>query len=110
MNKKSLLFKILTSIFLQLAILCCVLVSASASSIKPTGGPSGFTKSDYLTPGYAADINITGHITDEKNLPMPGATVQIKGTKIGTTADVNGKFTLTVPENATLVISSIGYV
>lgn len=109
MNKKSLLLKVLKSTFTQLAMLCCLLLSASASSLKPNAMSPGFIKSDGIHPEFAADIKITGQVNDEKNLPMPGATVQIKGTKIGTTTNVDGKFTLTVPENATLVISSIGY-
>lgn len=109
MNKKSLLLKVLKSTFTQLAMLCCLLLSVSASSLKPNAMSPGFIKSDGINPEFAADIKITGQVNDEKNLPMPGATVQIKGTKIGTTTDVNGKFTLTVPENATLLISSIGY-
>ena len=41
--------------------------------------------------------------------PIPGVTIVVKGTTIGTTTDVNGKYTLTVPENATtLTFSYIG--
>jgi TonB-linked SusC/RagA family outer membrane protein len=41
--------------------------------------------------------------------PIPGVTVQVKGTTIGTTTDINGKFSITVPANATtLIFSYIG--
>jgi len=41
--------------------------------------------------------------------PIPGVTVQVKGTTIGTNTDINGKYSLTVPQNATtLVFSYIG--
>jgi len=53
---------------------------------------------------------ITGVITDSKAKPLVGATVIIKGTKRGTSTDVDGRFTLAnVPDNATLVISSQGF-
>jgi TonB-linked SusC/RagA family outer membrane protein len=54
---------------------------------------------------------ITGTITSaiEGEGPIPGVTVQVKGTTIGTITDVNGKYTLTVPQDATtLVFSYIG--
>lgn len=58
-----------------------------------------------------ADIQITGNVTDAATgEPLAGATVQVKGTDIGTLADGNGNFTLSMPENAKiLVISFIGY-
>lgn len=56
-----------------------------------------------------AQRKITGTVTDDKQVPLVGATVAIKGTKLATTTDVIGKFTLTVPSNGnTLVISYVG--
>ena len=40
---------------------------------------------------------------------MPGASVVVKGTTTGTTTDMDGKFSLSVPENSVLVISFVGY-
>jgi|WetSurMetagenome_2_1015567.scaffolds.fasta_scaffold00006_20 TonB-linked SusC/RagA family outer membrane protein len=54
---------------------------------------------------------ITGTITSavEGEGPIPGVTVQVKGTTLGTTTDLNGKYSLEVPQNATtLVFSYIG--
>jgi TonB-linked SusC/RagA family outer membrane protein len=59
----------------------------------------------------AQTIVITGTVTSAVagEGPIPGVTVQVKGTTIGTITDVNGKYTLTVPQNATtLVFSYIG--
>lgn len=54
---------------------------------------------------------ITGKVTDEGGNPVPGATVQIKGTSTGTATDVNGVFKVNVPSSATtLIISFVGYV
>ncbi len=53
-----------------------------------------------------SDITVKGRVTNDNGEPVPGASVLIKGTKRGTSADANGNFTLTnVDENATLVIS-----
>jgi TonB-linked SusC/RagA family outer membrane protein len=60
----------------------------------------------------AADRQITGTIlsAEDKN-PLPGVTVIVKGNNsIGTSTDTDGKFRLTVPEDATLILSYIGYV
>lgn len=58
-----------------------------------------------------ADLTITGVVTDEKGLPLPGVTILVKGTTQGTVSDSNGKYSITVKDqNAYLVFSSIGYV
>jgi TonB-linked SusC/RagA family outer membrane protein len=54
---------------------------------------------------------ITGTISSavQGEGPIPGVTVQVKGTTIGTTTDANGKYSITVPDNATtLIFSYIG--
>ena len=54
---------------------------------------------------------ITGTVTSavEGEGPIPGVTIQVKGTTIGTATDVNGKYSITVPQNATtLIFSYIG--
>jgi len=53
--------------------------------------------------------SITGTIVDASNQPLPGANIVEKGTTNGTTSDFNGKFTLTVNDNATLIVSFTGY-
>jgi TonB-linked SusC/RagA family outer membrane protein len=58
----------------------------------------------------AADIVVTGKITDETGLPVIGASVQIKGAKGGATTNGEGMYSLSVPDNAVLVVSYIGYV
>lgn len=56
-----------------------------------------------------ADTSIQGKVLNSKGEPQPGATVLIKGTKRGTTANENGVFVLkNVPDNAVLVISALG--
>lgn len=56
------------------------------------------------------DIVITGRVLAENGDPVPGATVRIKGSSVGTTTGVDGRFTMSVPDKqAVLVISFIGY-
>ncbi|MEJ7681577.1 MAG: SusC/RagA family TonB-linked outer membrane protein [Segetibacter sp.] len=58
----------------------------------------------------AQNKTITGTVSDERNNPVPGATVTVKGTSVATAADSMGTFSITVPASAkTLVISSVGY-
>lgn len=54
-------------------------------------------------------VRITGKVVDEKGQPLPGASVRIKGAKIGATTDNNGVFALEAPDNSVLTISYIGY-
>ena len=57
------------------------------------------------------DREITGKITDaETGEALVGATVQVKGTTIGTVTDLDGNFTLSIPDDAeTLLISYVGF-
>jgi len=65
---------------------------------------------NYKPSAAPADTIIRGRIVDEKSEPLAGTTIMIKGTKIGTTTDKAGNFSLKVPSNAkTLVIDHIGF-
>lgn len=60
---------------------------------------------------YSQTSVITGKITDDKNNPVPAATVSAKGSAVSTTADQNGLFKINVNTRVkALVISSVGYV
>ncbi|MCG6187211.1 SusC/RagA family TonB-linked outer membrane protein [Maribellus maritimus] len=52
---------------------------------------------------------ITGKVTSAADgAPIPGASIVVRGTTIGTVTNVDGDFTLNVPENETLVVSFVG--
>jgi len=51
---------------------------------------------------------VTGKVTDQAGQPVPFATVRVKGTKIGTSADADGNFTIKANSNEILVISGTG--
>ena len=55
-----------------------------------------------------AQTQVRGTVVDEAGIPIIGATIQIKGTAQGTVTDLDGRFTLSAPANATLVISYVG--
>ena len=56
-------------------------------------------------------INITGVVTEATGDPLPGVNVVVKGTSTGQVTDVNGRYSISVPnENATLQFSFVGYV
>jgi TonB-linked SusC/RagA family outer membrane protein len=52
---------------------------------------------------------ITGTVRDSSGEPIIGASVMVKGSKIGIISDANGRFSLEVPEGSTLAVSYIGY-
>ncbi len=53
-------------------------------------------------------IKVTGKVTDENGKVMPGVSVLVKGTTVGTVSDKNGEFNLELPENGTVVLSFVG--
>jgi TonB-linked SusC/RagA family outer membrane protein len=64
-----------------------------------------------LSFAFAQQTTVTGVVYGDDNATLPGATIVVKGTAIGTTSDLEGKFTLQVPSTATtLVVSFIGMV
>ena len=63
-----------------------------------------------ITQVFAQNRTVTGTVTaQDDGLPIPGVTVKVKGTTNSTPTNTAGKFSLTVPTGATLVVSFIGY-
>ncbi|SEN15214.1 TonB-linked outer membrane protein, SusC/RagA family [Mucilaginibacter gossypiicola] len=63
-----------------------------------------------MTQVFAQNRTVTGTVTaKDDGLPIPGVTVKVKGTTIGTQTNAAGKFSLSIPENSTLVFSFISY-
>jgi len=52
---------------------------------------------------------VSGTVTDESGVPMPGATVVVQGTNNGTTTDFDGKYQIQASQGQTLVFSFVGY-
>ena len=63
-------------------------------AVKQQGGP---------------EKKVTGKIVDENGEPLIGVSIVVKGTTSGTVTDIDGNYTLTVPEGATLQFSYVGF-
>jgi len=70
-----------------------------------------FLNYNTLPPTYNLTANgVSGKVTDNKGEPLPGANVIVQGTTIGTVTNMEGNYTITIPNNASqLNYSFIGY-
>jgi TonB-linked SusC/RagA family outer membrane protein len=59
---------------------------------------------------YAQNLTIRGIVLDEANQPLPGVSVQVKGTTFGAVTGTEGRFTLAVAKGQVLTFKFIGYV
>lgn len=69
-----------------------------------------FASAAFLLMTMAANAQkvVKGKVTDDQGKPVSSASVTVKGTKVGTTTDENGNYTITLPSGATtIVISSV---
>lgn len=57
---------------------------------------------------FAQERTVSGTVTDEAGLPLPGVSVLVKGTKSGTQTDFDGKYSIKASPTQTLVFSYIG--
>ncbi len=53
--------------------------------------------------------SISGTVTDDNGIPLPGATVLVQGTKIGVSTDFDGNYSINASQGNTLVFSYVGY-
>lgn len=58
---------------------------------------------------FAQEKTITGTISDENGLPLPGVNIVIKGTTTGTQTDFDGKYSISATSGSVLVFSYVGY-
>ncbi len=70
----------------------------------------GFSQIISYAESAQQPILIKGEIVDAEEMPLPGVNIVIQGTAIGTVSDIDGKFTISVPNESTvLAISFVGY-
>lgn len=85
------------------------LFNAGYASVSDANLDLNNSAKNELERSYQSEKKITGTIVGTDGEGIPGATVIVKGTTIGTTTDIDGNFTLTkVPARATLSFSFIG--
>ena len=68
-----------------------------------------FLLSVSVTYTHAQEVQITGTVLDETDMPLPGVTIILKGTTTGVTTDLDGKYSINAPQDGVLVFSFIGY-
>ena len=98
---------------LGMQLICMTFTLASERGDLKNGGPEASATSSLDDLKARPEITVTGRVTDETNAPLPGVNVLLKGTNNGTATDVNGAYTLTIPDdaaNGTIIFSFIGYV
>jgi len=66
-----------------------------------------FISQVILLPAFSQET-VKGKITDDKNIPVVGASVQVKNTLRGTFSDIDGGFVIVAASNDTLVFSMLG--
>ncbi|RZK97748.1 MAG: hypothetical protein EOO62_27540, partial [Hymenobacter sp.] len=88
-----------------LAVLACGLPAAWAAPAMAATlrDEAGITQA-------AAAIPVAGRVTGADGTGIPGVTVLVRGTSIGTSTGADGRFSLTAPEGSTLLFSFVGFV
>jgi len=81
--------------------LCCGALHANAEASASVVGSKAVQQ--------ANEKQVGGRVLDENGEPVIGATVTVKGTSTATVTDIDGNFSLKVPNGSTLVVSYLGY-
>jgi len=58
---------------------------------------------------FAQNKNVSGTVSDDNGLPLPGATVVIEGTSTGVSTDFDGNYSISASVGDVLVFSYVGY-
>ena len=77
-------------------------------ALAPATYAEGNGNAVQMSMNQTNNISVKGKIVDDKGEPLIGATVQQKGTTVGVMTNASGNFSLTVPSDATLVVSYVG--
>jgi TonB-linked SusC/RagA family outer membrane protein len=88
------------------ATLCGLLL---LPAVCTQAAPIGLPAANRTLYSVSVASPVTGRVLDEKGQPMPGVTVLEKGTTNGVTTDADGRYNLSVGDNATLTFSFVGY-
>lgn len=92
------------TIYIPLIAAMIGFMSAGAAPLLAAASPAGV----IAPPGQV--YRVTGKVVDTAGEDLPGATIFVKGTKIGTSTDVEGNFELNIPKQGkvTLVVTYVG--
>ena len=78
-------------------------------ALAPATYAEGNGNTDQMSMTQPGNLTVKGKIVDENGVPLPGASVIEKGTYKGTITGPDGSFSLSVPSDATLIVSFIGF-
>jgi TonB-linked SusC/RagA family outer membrane protein len=73
--------------------------------VKPVTGNKG----NPVEVAQQQEVTVSGKVIDDNGEPLPGATITVVGTMTGTITDIEGNYSITVPDGSVLVFSFIGY-
>ncbi|MET4075684.1 TonB-dependent receptor [Hymenobacter sp. UYCo722] len=80
-----------------------------ACSLPAMAGATAAPVAIHALARPVADVPVNGRVTGSDGTGLPGVTVLVRGTTVGTTTNADGMFTLSAPEGSTLVFSFVGY-
>ncbi|SHN11448.1 TonB-linked outer membrane protein, SusC/RagA family [Cyclobacterium lianum] len=86
-----------------LALMLLLYSTAGITAIAASGADEEMEISGEMA------INVTGTIVDQNGEPLPGVSVLVQGTTTGTVTDLEGNYSIEVPEGGALVFSFIGF-
>lgn len=81
-------------------------ISSNITEVTQDSTPAIVNNNSVVDP---TTRTISGIVMDENNIPLPGATVLIKGTTTGTSTDFDGKYIINAEEGDILEVSYVGY-
>jgi TonB-linked SusC/RagA family outer membrane protein len=99
-NTMSHVLSIFVKFSFALILACLSQISVSASDILQDG------KEYSEISEQQGERTVKGTVTDEEGLPIPGVTVQVKGTSGGTITNIDGNFSFNIPGNAQILVFS----
>ena len=93
---------LMTKLTIILLVIVCPQISAKAGVHHRPAGPGPVEMQQ-------TQLKLSGRVFSESGEPLAGVSVIVKESKTGTSTDINGNFTITVPDDAILVFSIVGF-
>ncbi|ALW84820.1 hypothetical protein AUC43_06800 [Hymenobacter sedentarius] len=93
--------------YLFAPVRCTAVLLACALPTWAAAAPVGAAPVAHVRP--AADVPVSGRVSGPDGAGLPGVTVLVRGTSLGTSTNSDGAFSLTAPEGSTLVFSFVGF-
>src|SRR5690606_41164989 len=89
----------------SLSILMVGMFASNAFAEEPVVAENLKLSTDLLLDYQTADVTITGTVVGDDGEPLPGVTISVQGTTVGTVSDIDGRYSIVVPEGGSLDFS-----